>query len=231
MTRHTYGFSTGAIALGDFEEGLRMVRGLGCDAVELSALRVHELPALVEAHRDLDLDGYAHVSVHAPSKFGAGEEARCADMLGFCIERGWSVVLHPDAIEDPGAWDAYGAALCIENMDKRKPIGRTADELRPFFERFPEATFCLDLAHARQVDPALLVADELLRAYPERLSQVHLSQVDTASAHTTMDRSTVTRMGELAHLIPPTAIILESVCGQDELAEELGLAREALELP
>jgi hypothetical protein len=48
----------------------------------------------------LHLDGSRYVSVHAPSRLHAMKEAAVADLLRPCIERMWSVVLHPDAIGD-----------------------------------------------------------------------------------------------------------------------------------
>jgi hypothetical protein len=42
------GFSTGALAKGDFRRGLDLQRRSGISAIELSALRDHELPHLLE---------------------------------------------------------------------------------------------------------------------------------------------------------------------------------------
>src|SRR5436853_5416771 len=57
------GFSTGALAKGDFATGLAVQRDVPrIDAVELSALRDHELPLLVDAIPSLDLDRFEYVS-------------------------------------------------------------------------------------------------------------------------------------------------------------------------
>jgi hypothetical protein len=70
------GFSTGALAKGDFHAGLSLQQKRpGFLAVELSALRDHELPSLVAAAAHLDLDSFAYVSVHAPSKLSTLTEA------------------------------------------------------------------------------------------------------------------------------------------------------------
>ena len=62
------GFSTGALAKGDFATGLEVQRYVArIDAVELSALRDYELPNLVDAIPNLDLHGFEYVSFHAPS--------------------------------------------------------------------------------------------------------------------------------------------------------------------
>ena len=60
------GFSTGALAQGDFHLALRMLADQPTTAVELSALRAHELLPLSQALPTLDLSRFAYVSVHAP---------------------------------------------------------------------------------------------------------------------------------------------------------------------
>jgi hypothetical protein len=62
-----FGFSTGALALGDFRRALRLLQSVDADAVELSALRETELPDLMQAAGDLDLGQFQYVAVHAPS--------------------------------------------------------------------------------------------------------------------------------------------------------------------
>src|SRR5580692_10690094 len=49
------GFSTGALARGDFRRALQMLSGKKANAVELSALRQHELAPLVQQLEQLDL--------------------------------------------------------------------------------------------------------------------------------------------------------------------------------
>ena len=63
-------------------------------------------------------------------------------------------------------------------MDDRKITGSVADEMEKFFEELPDAGFCLDVAHARSVDPTMEAAHELLGRFRSRLRQVHLSSLD-----------------------------------------------------
>lgn len=226
---HAYGFSTGALALGDFRRGLALLSGQAATAVELSALRDRELPDLMRSLGDLDLSQFEYVSIHAPSRFESISEARCADMLLPCIDKKWPVVVHPDAMGDPGCWGAFGASLCIENMDKRKGDGRTAEELDRWFERFSDARFCLDLAHARQVDPSMTVARQLMRKFGSRLAQVHLSELDVSCRHTPLSKGAIVVFREIAHWLRPSAVILESCVQPEGVAEELCWAREALD--
>src|SRR6266513_4699544 len=135
------GFSTGALACGDFDRALRMLEGRSVNAVELSALRLHELPRLVNARDSLDLRQYEYVSVHAPSRFREQEELEVVELLKEFGPYGWPIILHPDAIYNVGLWSQFGDLLCIENMDKRKAIGRTVTELQNFFSSLPHASF------------------------------------------------------------------------------------------
>lgn len=226
---HIYGFSTGALALGEFEKGIRLLSGRGAEALELSALRDHELPRLAAAVPDLELSEFEYVSVHAPSKFVSIPERQCAELLSFCIDRRWPVVLHPDAINQPGAWDDFGELLLIENMDKRKTGGRTLEELTPWFERFPEAGFCLDLGHARQVDPSLREIRRLTQWFGQRLRQIHLSELDSSSRHRPLSLPGVSALHALAERFRPVAVILESQVEEDEISLELDMAKRALE--
>jgi hypothetical protein len=227
---HAYGFSTGAIAPGDVERGLRLLRDHAADAVELSALRDFELGTLMSEADGLDLARYRYVSVHAPSKLDGMSERECAELLEPCVQLGWHVVLHPDAIEDSACWDSFGEFLCLENMDKRKRDGRTVEELTPWFERFPSASFCLDLAHAQQVDPSMILTGQLINAFHDRLVQVHLSELNNESSHRPLSLGMVDLLQRFAHRLPPAAIVLESQVQESEIGIELELARRALEV-
>jgi hypothetical protein len=131
------GFSTGALALADFRTALKILAMLPLDAVELSALREHELFPLLDSFDDLDLRQFRYVSIHAPSQMSREFEAAAADRLAGFAAGGLPIIVHPDAISDWDLWIPMGRMLCIENMDKRKPIGRTADELERIFKRVP----------------------------------------------------------------------------------------------
>lgn len=186
------GFSTGALCLGAFRHALGFLSAFpSVKVVELSALRLAELEPLVTALPGLDLNNFAHVAVHAPSAFSPRDEPRVVDLLQAVKARGWLIVLHPDAPHDWSRWRALGSDLCIENMDKRKPIGRTRAELLACFDKVVDASFCLDLGHARQVDPTMTEA-ALLLTQPDlakKLRQVHLSEVSTASTHERLSRA------------------------------------------
>jgi hypothetical protein len=218
------GFSTGALALGDFRRGLTLLAGRGVRAVELSALREAELPGLMAALDELDLSAFTYISIHAPSRLRSMKESLAAELLSPCIDRRWPVVLHPDAINDHACWRHFGRWACIENMDNRKRSGRNSEELEGHFELLPEASFCLDLGHAQQVDPTLGVARAMLRDYRSRLVQLHLSELDVTAHHQPLSMASVWAVREIARLIPDSPVIVESVVEPDAIDAELEMA-------
>ncbi len=185
------GFSTGALAKGDFRRGIELQRRPAITAIELSALRVGELDDLLSSLGALDLGQFSHVSFHAPSSLEALREAEVVEKIRRLVPREWPVILHPDVIGDFSLWQTLEARLCLENMDQRKPIGRTVRELKRFFRELPAARFCLDLGHARQVDPTMTEAMELLDAFGARLAQIHVSEVDDASRHVALSSPSI----------------------------------------
>jgi hypothetical protein len=202
---------------------------MGTKSVELSALREHELGPLMTALGDLDLGEFEYVSVHAPSKFKTLTEAAAAELLQPCIERKLPIVLHPDAIHDPSSWQQFGQLLCIENMDKRKPTGRTMSEMDAFFARFPAATWCFDIAHARQIDSTMSEARSMLKRFGSRLCQVHISEVNDRGHHDPLSAATVRATQMVAALIDPgTPIIIESMIPEADIEREIGSVTRAL---
>jgi hypothetical protein len=225
------GFSTGAIAKSDFRRALELMAPFRLPAVELSALRFHELPRLAEAANDLDLAGYRYISVHAPSQFAQVDEGRVASLLAGLAERGWTIVLHPDVIFSDALWLDFGDKLLIENSDKRKSVGRTAVEMASLFGRFPNARFCFDVGHARQVDPTMNEAYLILQHCGSRLGQLHISEVNFYSRHDPLSAAAIEATRRIAHLVPEQVpVILETLIdqGQSTIDVEMHRAVEAL---
>jgi hypothetical protein len=225
------GFSTGALAKGDFRRALELLRGHETDVVELSALRFEELDPLLAALPTLDLGQFSFVSIHTPTLFLPHMEASVIERLCSLAERGYSLVVHPDVIFTPCLWAELGDKLLVENMDKRKPVGRTVPEMRTIFDSLPAARFCFDIGHARQVDPSMTEASLLLQAFGDRLAEVHVSEVNTASRHDPISWNAVMAFRTVARYIPEEVpIILEPLIdmGQSDIETEIQRAREAL---
>ena len=225
------GFSTGALAYADFRRGLAMSRDKAVQAIELSALRQNELTPLLDALNELGLAGFEHIAIHAPSQFDRNCEGGLCARLRNEIWRGWPMVLHPDTLYDLSLWRELGPAICIENMDKRKTVGRSARELETIFKHLPDAKFCFDIGHARQFDPTMTEAYLILREFGPRLSQVHVSEVNTRSKHDPLSYAAIIAFQEVAHLIPSDVpLILETPVSEDQMEAEIAKVREALPL-
>lgn len=223
------GFSTGSLALGDFRKAISMMRGMGFTAIELSALREGELEHLVKSLDALDLTEFGYVSVHAPSHLHNMEERELIDLLRIIADHRFPIVIHPDVIQNFSRWDEFGALLLIENMDKRKPIGRTAPELSRIFARLPKAMLCLDLGHVKQFDPTMSHAGEILRQFSDRLAELHLSEVNSSSQHEPLNEAAIDAFRSMAHLIAgDVPVIIESPVEEASLEDEASTALRAL---
>jgi hypothetical protein len=219
------GFSTGALALGDFRSALGYMRGKPFTAVELSAIRLSELPELIEEIPALDLHRFTYIALHAPSSFDQSEEPGVAKLLARVPET-WKIILHPDTIHSPENWTRFGARLVLENMDRRKFDGRSADEMSRWFAILPDARFCLDLAHAQQWDTTLTEAYLLLKTFSDRLCQIHISQLDSGSHHHSLSESSIRAFSEVAWLIPKEVpLIVESRVTPAEMDGEIEKVR------
>ncbi|MGA3042296.1 MAG: hypothetical protein ABSF54_16050 [Bryobacteraceae bacterium] len=226
------GFSTGAIAKGDFQSALARLRLFRVSVVELSALRLEELDPLVDSLPGLDLKGFEFISFHAPSRFPVVYERHVLDRLRAVVDLGIPVVVHPDVISTPKAWEVLGSMLLIENMDKRKPVGRNALDLERLFWQFPEAGLCFDIGHARQVDPTMTEAQLILETFSERLHEVHISEVNTSSRHDPLSVYAMSAFRSVSSLIPDSVpIVLETLIdqGQSDILTEIDRARSALD--
>jgi sugar phosphate isomerase/epimerase len=224
------GFSTGALAFGKFREALRLLHETTMSAVEISALRLTELPILIESLPTLKLDRFRYVSVHAPSRFSEDDEDGVIELLQRA-PCGWPIVVHPDTIHEPEKWDGFGSQLAIENMDMRKSDGRRVDELGRWFDRLPKARLCFDLAHAHQFDRTMTEAFRILSEYGDRICQLHISELDSTGHHFPLSSGSIQAFSEVASLIPlDSSVIIESLNpfrGKSDRKQRAWIEREA----
>jgi hypothetical protein len=152
-----------------------------------------------------------------------------ADLLAALVARRWPVIMHPDALNREDLWESLGDHLCIENMDRRKAVGRTTAELEIIFARFPRASFCFDIGHARQVDPTMTEAALILRRFRDRLKEVHLSEVNSLGRHEGITYTALNSFRKVAHLVPAgVPVILETPLPVDQIEAQIHLAEQAL---
>ena len=223
-----FGISTGALAKSDFQRALKHSLAARDEAVEYSALREHELGPLAEFLLKHGRGPFAHVSFHAPSQFSPENEAGIVDLLKVLAQKldVW-IVAHPDSIKNFHLWRNLGAHLCIENMDHRKPVGRSADELEKVFGELPEAKLCFDIGHAHEIDRSMSIAYEIVKRFRDRIIQVHASEVTDTCEHRAFTASSEAAFSRVASLIPENAaVILETVVPTEEVSGQMQKARQ-----
>lgn len=224
------GYSTGAIALGDFAKAISLLEKHHFKAIELSALRISEVKPLVDALAWIDLSKYAYISFHAPSAFEEDEEEALIALLQK-LPQHWPIILHPDAIHRFDRWEILSERIAIENMDRRKSTGRSVSELLCIFEKLPKAKMCLDIGHSRQVDSSMIGSYFLLKTFADRIIQLHVSEVDSLSRHDLISFAADLAFRQLRQFIPKNAaVILESRVREEDIEPEASKVRAALAL-
>lgn len=223
------GFSTGALAAGNFQHALELIGGIETHAIELSALREEEFVPLIYELPRLDLSRFEHVSIHLPSSFKKLDEEQVVDTLMQLSGCDFTFVIHPDAISQYEIWHRLGRRLCIENMDQRKATGRTVNELCKAFSYLPEAGLCFDIGHAKQIDPTMSHAAAILRTFREKLQYVHMSDVDAGCRHRRLNMVALDNFSLVVKLIPVDCpVILESPVEYFDISNEMEMARSIL---
>ena len=209
---HPLGASTGYMAdsRGDWPAMVAEALATSPFAAELAALSEGELPGLEAFLAERPELPFAYLSVHAPVKHLRMPEAELVRRLTRIAPLVDGIVVHPDAMDEPRAYRPLGSCLVLENMDARKPTGRTVAELAPYFTALPEAGFCLDVAHVLSVDPTMVEGGRLLDAFAGRLRQLHVSSVDERCRHVPLTLEHETRYAELLRRCPDVPWILEA---------------------
>src|SRR5690242_17545417 len=90
------GFSTGAVARGNYWRAIEVLRSQKVNVIELSALRASELEPLVADLHRLPVRDLHFVSFHAPSKFDRDAEETVVRHLWTVARKGIPSVVHPD---------------------------------------------------------------------------------------------------------------------------------------
>jgi len=213
------GYSTGAIAKGDFIKALLILEKIDLTAVELSALREEEFLILYDLYDSLDLNKYQKITIHAPSKLHDLTEKQLVEMLS----KFTAVVVHPDIITDYDLWNKLGDKLIIENMDKRKSIGQDVWSMNDIFKKLASCKFCLDLAHTKQVDESMMDCKTMAFRFQDRLAGIHVSDLNEDSKHICIDEKCAEKYIRLSHWFPKDmTIIIESPASDEtEVAAEI----------
>lgn len=176
----SYGIATGAWedVREDWEAAIARAAHEGWRYLELTAVGNSRLELLAGIDPST-LAPFERISVHTPSRdLTPAELLAQVDALPFEPV----LILHPDVWRDESLL-AFGTRAVFENMDINKAYGRSVDDLREVFARFPEAGFCLDVAHVWTNDTSLTLGHDLLEVFGARLRQLHVSGTEPDGTH------------------------------------------------
>jgi len=124
-------------------------------------------------------------------------------------------------------WKELGSQILIENMENRKPTGRTVEEMEKIFEAYPDAFMCFDIGHAKQVDPTMQLGRDLCIKFADKIKEIHLSEVDPVNcAHRPIGHKCLGAFEKITDVLPEVPIILEcspvvSINGEVEWIERV----------
>ncbi len=178
------GFTTGKTDKLSFEQKVKIFHDVGCTAIELSILDVNNIPEVLAGLPLFTQYPFLYYSVHAPARdFTFRNDERTTyvldsiqkmhDALGLS-----TIVVHPDKIEDWNVFDAYHLPFALENMDHRKNIGQTVENLKELFQKM-NVPMVLDVNHCYANDPTMQLATDMDIAFHDRIIEVQLSGFDT----------------------------------------------------
>lgn len=184
----TVGASTGYMESlrGSWRELVAEAASVSSVAAELSAISEPELPDLLDFLAAVPRLPFRYLSVHGPSKQRLLAEEDLVRLLARIPAWVDAIVLHPDTMDTPPAFRSLGRRLLIENMDTRKHRGQTAEDLSALFGELPAAGLCFDIAHAKDVDPSMSEAIEILERFSSRVRHVHISSLDEGQHHVSL---------------------------------------------
>jgi hypothetical protein len=232
MVYKRFGFSTGALEKSDYKTALKWMREHCMMYVELSALRYEELEPLINDLDALGLNEFSYVSFHAPSAFPKEREQLVVSMLDRLHKWDCNIIVHPDVIYTPTRWQHFGHRLLIENMDRRKEMGRTVADLERMLTELPQARLCLDVAHARQMDTTLSLLWSFTSRFRNRIAEIHMSELDSHCRHRPLSSQAIKDYRKFASVLQNIPVIIESMLYHDHRSlrqQEFELAQVALD--
>jgi uncharacterized protein (UPF0276 family) len=203
------GMSTGLFRDKDWSGQVARASSWSRAAIELGAYTPAALDSAVAFLRQ-SRPAIGCVSLHLPFALDDGGEERLVERLVGLESHVAAVVQHPDVLTAPAMLAPLGSRLVLENMDIRNP-GRDVAELEPYFRVLPEAGLCLDIAHAKTVDPEQKLTHEFLEAFGTRLREIHISGIDEQGNHLPLDADAVDSFADVLRRCRGVPWILESL--------------------
>ncbi|MBU0598642.1 hypothetical protein KKF61_06685 [Patescibacteria group bacterium] len=185
-----FGFSTGVLHKEtDAKHALYIMKQLGCQAVELGFIRKSRIDdGWLESIEAKDLVGFKYVSFHAPKMYYKNNE-ETHEILNL-IENFYKkvypldmVVFHPDNVIELEVFNNLPFPVGFENMDNRKPFGKTSSDLLKLLKKNSKFHFILDVNHLKTNNQDMPQLDEFYNKLGTRLAHYHVSGLTSKLTH------------------------------------------------
>lgn len=185
---------------GFYIELLARMLKLGCKSVEINAFNFdfNSAERLEKTLKEFDF-----LSIHANHKLALSIK------LGNKL-RANIITVHPNLISQ---CHGEGERISFENMDWRKPYGKTISEMESVFRQVPGASFTCDLNHIFTNDPSMRLVEDFDRTF-SNISHYHISGFkDEKTPHAPLFMTRQDIILKSIHKDKP--VIIESYGGND----------------
>ncbi|MEI6835280.1 MAG: hypothetical protein WCK59_00405 [Candidatus Falkowbacteria bacterium] len=193
------------------EKNIQILAGCGGNSLEINCHTAKEADSLDKLLPYIK--SFERLSIHAPVnvRYVYNQEIKALlKKLEYFYNRVGAelLVIHPDLVDDWSVFDDLNMNLAIENMDDRKQSFKDVGDLKDFFDKHPEWSLVLDLGHCKANDKSMVLAENMILAFRNRIVEIHLSGYKKfhEPLHRTKQKDIIAYCKDL--LVP---IIIESV--------------------
>jgi hypothetical protein len=164
------------------KENIQLLKDCGSNALEVNCHHVKEADQMDKIFPFIR--SFDYLSLHAPcdTRYGNNQETRALlkKLEDFYIKSDMSLaVVHPDLVDDWEVFADFKINWAIENMDDRKEHFKNLPELKEFFNLHPNWSLVLDVGHCNANDKSMVLANELIVEFRNRIKEIHLSGYET----------------------------------------------------
>jgi len=223
------GFSTGCLHRTKLTlaEKIAFFKSVGADAIEIGLGDLLELMSTsISPDPQRTAKDFKYISIHAPWKnirYGPNVETDAAieKLIKLCdLLPITGIVIHPRKIDNFEKLEKSHLSFLIENSGWGKPLGALPEYFGRLKIDYPFG-FVLDVQHAYEHDPSMILAKELIGAMGDRLKEMHVSgctrELRHAPVHRSDNKDAIIKILELKF---PAPKILEGVFLPEDDAEQ-----------
>lgn len=163
-------------------QNIQLFENCGCTAIEINFHRVQEAYNFNKIVPFIK--NFQYVSMHAPCDCRYGNNVKTRALLKLIESMSLEinaelVVVHPDLVDDWTVFDNLQVSWAIENMDERKDCYKNVADLQQFLNHYHNWGLVLDLGHANVNDKTMVLADDIIKNFQNKIKEIHLSGYKT----------------------------------------------------